>query len=351
MNVPTLIVIPKLYLGGAETQLRMLFTNLYPNGVYLLALDKSFSSEKENFIARFKSNIIECRLFFSSRTLRRINSWFLLFWLLPYYKIRYRIKNLFVIESDQLLLLPLMKLLGLKVIYSERNNGHHKHAKIYDLIAQCDYICSNSIEAKVFLESMIGKKVEVINNGVSIPHQDIVIRPRSLPFKILIPARIDPKKNQELVIIAAKFLSDCEFHFAGKITDKKYQECLIEKSKRLQNVIFDGYISNIRNYYKGFDLVLLPSIEEGTSNVILECLADGIPCVVSDIDMNIRLQRNRNYVFKVDNYADLIRVITQFRRINVETITKDLRDARKWVTEFYSENKMVESYIKLFSGY
>ena len=351
MPKPTLIIIPKLYRGGAETQFRMLLSKLHSKRVFLLALDKSYSSEKNEYVANFKSNIFECCLFFSNKNLKRIVSWLLLILILPYFKLRYNIKNLFLIESDMLILLPLMKVLRFRVIFSERNNGHHKHAKIYDLIAQCDYICSNSIEAKVFLESMIGKKVEVINNGVSIPNQDIVIRPRSLPFKILIPARIDPKKNQELVIIAAKFLSDCEFHFAGKITDKKYQEYLIEKSKRLQNVIFDGYISNIRNYYKEFDLVLLPSIEEGTSNVILECLADGIPCVVSDIDMNIRLQRNRNYVFKVDNYADLIRVITQFRRINVETITKDLRDARKWVTEFYSENKMVESYIKLFSGY
>ncbi|MBR4325168.1 MAG: glycosyltransferase family 4 protein [Bacteroidales bacterium] len=177
---------------------------------------------------------------------------------------------------------------------------------------------------------------------------DFKIKNRGQVFKILVPARIDPKKNQVLVVKALRDLSDIEIHFAGKVDVKKYFDLLLKEIGGNNIFVLDGYVPKIRNYYREFDLVLLPSLEEGTSNVILECLADGIPCMVSNISMNVRLQQSSMFVFESNNAKDLQLKVGDYMKKSASDIEQVLIAGRLFVANNYSVEKMIEKYFSLF---
>lgn len=60
----------------------------------------------------------------------------------------------------------------------------------------------------------------------------------------------------------------------------------IEKQARelgvINNVVFTGIRGDVNIVLHAFDLVVVPSIYEGFSGVVLEAQAAGVPCVVSD---------------------------------------------------------------------
>ena len=342
-----LIVLPKLFLGGAETQMRMLFEHLNEQSrAYILAVDKCDPCLSEKFKKDNNGFVYEHKIRTRNKVFRYVQELLLLLYSLFYFRWNKGVKNVLIISAWQLCLLPIMKILGFKVLYSERNTGYHKVKFIYRLIKKCDYISSNSIEAKNVLESFIHKKVEIINNAVLINNDAQPRLPqRNNSFRILIPARIDRVKNQLLVIETFKGIKWCEVHFAGVKFNEEYYKLLIKEIGHYKSQFyFDGFITDMLSYYRNFDLILLPSIQEGTSNVILECFANMFPIMVSNIEMNLRLQNNDAYVFKSNDKDSLFKQIEAFRKRPLNVIKEDLLFNYEYVKKEFSVQKMVESF-------
>jgi glycosyltransferase involved in cell wall biosynthesis len=67
---------------------------------------------------------------------------------------------------------------------------------------------------------------------------------------------------------------------------RKELQAEIERLEIGRSVHLPGLVTPASDYLSDFDAFVLPSLEEGTSNALLEAMAVGLPCVASDIASN-----------------------------------------------------------------
>jgi glycosyltransferase involved in cell wall biosynthesis len=84
-------------------------------------------------------------------------------------------------------------------------------------------------------------------------------------------------------IIAGDYLPSA-YHKLSSL-EKKEMQTIHEEGMNIlgENVKFVGPVSNIEDYYHASDIFLMPSLQEGTPNVLLEAMACGLPCVTSKL--------------------------------------------------------------------
>ena len=86
---------------------------------------------------------------------------------------------------------------------------------------------------------------------------------------------IENKRIKLLLIGSANFSSPEETVFSKQIVDR---------SKRMDNVIYIGYIPNeqLPEYYASADVLAVPSVwEEGAGLVAIEGMASGLPLIIT----------------------------------------------------------------------
>lgn len=100
---------------------------------------------------------------------------------------------------------------------------------------------------------------------------------------------------------------------AGKGPMQKKLQSIVKDLKLNDRVLFVGYLDKIslKKLYHIADLFVLPSMSEGFPRVILEALASGTPCLVSDIGANKGALRNGQVgfmakCFDIKDFADKI---------------------------------------------
>lgn len=98
-------------------------------------------------------------------------------------------------------------------------------------------------------------------------------------------ARVEAQKNPLFVpSLLAQLPCNVRMVWIG---DGSLRESLRQKAIELgvvDRLVLPGWQHNARSYLCGFDIFVLPSIYEGFPLAILEAMAAGLPCVVSDVD-------------------------------------------------------------------
>jgi glycosyltransferase involved in cell wall biosynthesis len=99
-------------------------------------------------------------------------------------------------------------------------------------------------------------------------------------FVVLFVGRLLPMKGISFLLEAAKINNDIEFVFIG---DGEMKGEIIDKANRSNNVIYVGkkFKEELVDYYNASDAVALPSVEEGSSLVVIEALSCGKPVIVT----------------------------------------------------------------------
>ena len=120
-------------------------------------------------------------------------------------------------------------------------------------------------------------------------------------------ARLDPIKNQKMMLKAFKIISDSSQNTVLIIVgDGEMRDDLTVIAEGLgisNKIIFTGYISNPIELLNIFDIFLLSSFSEGTSMTLLEAMSLSKPCVVTDAGGNseIIINDRNGYVVKNDD--------------------------------------------------
>lgn len=340
-----LLIMPKLFQGGAEKQFRYLRENLYKKNISVVTIlaDDNLSGDMLWNVGRKKDilPIHECKLFLKVLSLKR----------------SYGFEVAIVYDLYGQYLIPFLKIIGMKVLFAERNSGKHRTLIGRSVIKLADIITTNSQIAIVNLSRFVkNKQIIFIANGISDEKYSNNTSFRSnneSVFKICLPARIAPVKNQMLALQALEMLNNVELHIAGKIKNSKYFEELntfVYDHGLSNRFFFDGYVNDMIQYYYNFDMVLLPSLEEGTPNVILEAYSLKRLCLMSDIEMNRCIATSEKCLFISENIDDLVNKIEMLRYLNEDEKNSIIQDNYEFVRKNYSFDRMLNKYAKLLKN-
>lgn len=98
-------------------------------------------------------------------------------------------------------------------------------------------------------------------------------------------ALVDRHKGQRLIIDVARRLADTHpdvvFLLLGSGED---EERLKRESEGLDNVIWEGFQSNVGDYLAAMDLFVFPSRNEGLGSTLLDVMDAEVPIIASDVD-------------------------------------------------------------------
>jgi glycosyltransferase involved in cell wall biosynthesis len=169
------------------------------------------------------------------------------------------------------------------------------------LCRNADAIIANSARAAARLESELGgkRKVLMVPNGVEAPaalddERRAEVRaalpiPRRDAVVVLFVGRLAAQKNIPLLFEALTRLDAASrpvLLLAGSGPLRAELEAKAAESGLAADAVFIGDRSDIGDVMQATDLVVLPSHDEGMSNVVLEAMAAGCAVVASDVGGN-----------------------------------------------------------------
>ncbi|MDH7576316.1 MAG: glycosyltransferase family 4 protein [Bacillota bacterium] len=145
-------------------------------------------------------------------------------------------------------------------------------------------------------EWMPAERITVIYNGIDYRVFKGYEAPRTLPPSfglsrdlpvIGTAARLEPRKGIKYLIEAIPFVDKwygpAYFIIVGDGPERESLEGLVKKMNLSERVIFTGYRSDIPPLLSHFDLVVIPSIQEGLSIFCLEALASGRAVIATSV--------------------------------------------------------------------
>lgn len=104
---------------------------------------------------------------------------------------------------------------------------------------------------------------------------------------ILVLGRLAQFKGGDHMLRAWKIISaahpDAMLNFVGEGPQRSELEAMSSRLGISNRVKFWGPQHDVAHFYSEADIFVLPSQEEGMSNSLLEAMASGLPCVVSDL--------------------------------------------------------------------
>jgi glycosyltransferase involved in cell wall biosynthesis len=195
-----------------------------------------------------------------------------------------------------------------------------------------------SIDRVIVLTDEMGKEVEtlgierqrivVLPNGVAIPDAsaniDSILSRSPDEFTVLYCGRLSTEKGLETLIeacgeLAARTASTPKIRlqivggvFPGRDPMPGLKPLLDRFCDKL-DIRFEGHQSNLTPYFHSANVFVLPSRSEGLSNALLEAIAAGLCCVVSDIPANrfVVEDRKEALLFRTGDSRDLCRALEE----------------------------------------
>lgn len=307
-----LIVIGSLMVGGTETFLvRFLsylaaqnwsievFTLAYEKGDLAPCLEKQgvkvtevLSSKDKNKLSRFPKPLERlCRIFLSTyrlnRCLRKENNQAILHFYLPEAYVLGMIAAFMADFSGP----RLMSRRSLNNYQKKRPWVAWLERKMHAYLT-LSFGNSARVVKQLEQEGIPSEKIKLIYNGLPLQTS---VRPSRIDdetLKFVIVANLIPYKGHEDLLNAFGIIKD-QIKQPWELICIGRDQGILDKLKTLaatngidQNIIWLGERKDVAQLLPTCDIGLLTSHEEGFSNAILECMAAGLPMIVTDVGGN-----------------------------------------------------------------
>lgn len=155
--------------------------------------------------------------------------------------------------------------------------------------------CSESAGLRLYGEEAWATRGRLIPNGVD-PEEfafreegrNAVRRKLNLQGKRVLGhmGHLSPVKNQKFLLeLMPRILEadgDARLLLLGEGEDRPLLEAKIRELELENQVILTGNVPDVGDYLSAMDVFLLPSLYEGMPLAVLEAMANGLPCIVSD---------------------------------------------------------------------
>ncbi len=149
-------------------------------------------------------------------------------------------------------------------------------------------ICVSKTEKNNILRHKIASdRIQVIENGVSIPPDLSRKEPESHPLRVLHVSRFDVQKNSELLLPIARQIVEEDLPIVIDVIGQgEGQKDLRESLSReglLEVVLLNGPTNEPASWFLKSDAYLSTSRWEGLPMAVLEAFSCGLPCVLSEV--------------------------------------------------------------------
>jgi len=170
------------------------------------------------------------------------------------------------------------------------------------------------------------QKIEIIENGVDTDFFCPKEHKNKIPI-ILSVGRLVERKNFASIIKASKNL-DCKIQLVGEGPEKENLKKLAEEFSVDLELLGLKNKNELKKIYQKADIFVLPSKNEGMSNALLEALASGLPCIVSDTGGTSELISKNEGIVLEENNSDCLKKHLKYLLENKKILTKMSKNAR-----------------------
>lgn len=201
-------------------------------------------------------------------------------------------------------------------------------------------------------------QIELLPNGVEVDdfkaRSSYAINGKT---RLIFIGRLDTAKRVDVLLNAMHIYNmrasetSCRLLVIGRGPLKNKLEAYAKELDLDQKVNFIGEVPEVHDYLSNSDIFVLPSEAEGISNVLLEAMASGLPCIASEIPGNQRvIKHNENGLLFAKNDANDL-ADTIFKLSSDKIMRSKLgRNARQTVEDSYNISAIAESYITLYNN-
>ncbi len=194
------------------------------------------------------------------------------------------------------------KLAGIPIVCHVRETREITKREKYFAKLVDKFVVLNKVALEIYKQHVPERKISLIYDGVNMNASKVTNRKNNLkrdfnlngsPVVGLIGRIVEGKGQGEFIRVAqevTKIKPEVKFLIVGEAkggTNNYYRKIndLVKKEKLVNNVIFTGWRTDIREVISELDIVILASttFPEGLPNVVIEASALGKPVVVTDI--------------------------------------------------------------------
>jgi len=128
-------------------------------------------------------------------------------------------------------------------------------------------------------------------------------------------------------------------------------ENLLREAGMMKHVWIPGSRSDVDEILRTFDLFVLPSLNEGISNTILEAMASGLPVIATDVGGNAELvvEGRTGTLVPPSDFEAMAEAMRKYLE-NPELIRQQGLEARQRAVQAFSLDAMVRSYTDIYSS-
>ncbi|ENE5173067.1 glycosyltransferase family 4 protein [Vibrio cholerae] len=212
-------------------------------------------------------------------------------------------------------------------------------------------VCLSKHMQNYYQNRMKNKNIEFVYNGCEILNsKESVIDNKILSFKakyfiIGVACSLIKRKGLEQIIKSMPHLPNVAFVILGDGPEKSNLENLSLELGVNDRVYFKGFVDDVPQYYKTFDLFVFPSRSEGFGLALIEAAAMKIPIACSRIPSFIELFDDSEVgFFELDNIQSIVETINQVNSSREVYIKNSYSKYMK----SYHVDKMVDFYIEKY---
>jgi glycosyltransferase involved in cell wall biosynthesis len=229
-------------------------------------------------------------------------------------------------------------------------------AEKYRYVAsRCYRIVTNSRNTAVLLEeSGIASKndVVVIHNGIELPASGAQPDEKTILWVGSLKDVKDPMTFLEACREVIRSDAEVKVIMAGEGAMRPGIENYLNENGLTENFTLPGEVTYENIPYSKASVFVNSSIRESSSNSMLEALSFGIPVVATDnpgnMDVLSALEDHR--IVPASDPARMAKAIGELLDIDDGTRSRIAVESRKYIEDQYSVSKMVDGYIRIFSG-
>ncbi|MFQ3308541.1 MAG: glycosyltransferase involved in cell wall biosynthesis [Candidatus Nanohaloarchaea archaeon] len=232
--------------------------------------------------------------------------------------------------------------------YNNRFSFHYVLLKpvIRSVWRNAEAIVANSSGLRDLARETMDINIDIIPNGVDVSQ----FAPRASEktrFRVLTVARLIERKRVGDIIEAVKGL-DVELVIVGEGNKKSKLKAMVSKQGLDDKIDFKGYVEHdkLPKIYESADLFVLPSLNEGMSNTLLEAMAAGLPIVTTDTGGTEELIDGNGKIVEKENSSEIRSAIRNY--IDDPVMHEKHQSRSREIAKRMSWENKAEDYMELY---